>query len=550
MPQVQIRRYNDILARMISKIISRTSITDLEDSSVVKQILAAVAREIDDANYQLTRLQDLFSLDRAAGSDLDARAAELLPVGLARIPAQRAVGYLVFSRTGTTGTITIPAGTLVRTASNITFRTLQQGVITATNPSLITGHAVGRDSGLVSATAVEPGRLGNVAASTVVSFLNRPVGISEVTNPAAFVQGRTAESDEEFRARIKSYLNSLDSCTVDALEFAALQQSLATGQRVVYAHAAEDILRPGHVTLYIDDGTGTAESYINDAPSGSLVGGTLSAVSGSSQTLTIPAGPFTTDHVGRTVTIAGAANAGNNGAFPITAVIGTTQIVYTNASAVAETPVGGTYAINGELLTEGLAGPPVNSAVGGEEYLYLTHAPVRISSTFTVTSSTRGALVGGLTYSLNPANGLIRFTPALAAAETIRVNYTYYTGLIDLVQRVVDGDPADRLNFPGVRAAGTAVYVTVPQVVPLTVRVTLQTARGTNRTSINTAVESAISSYINGLGISGDVIRNELIEQIMGVPGVVDCTLALPAANIVIQDNELPRITANDIDIL
>ncbi len=550
MPQLQIRRYQDILDRMISAIISRTNITDLEDSSVVKQILSAVAREIDDANYQLTRLQDVFALDRAAGADLDARAAELLPTGLSRTPAQRAVGYLVFSRTGTTGTTTIPTGTIVRTASGVSVRTIQQGVITATSAAQITGHAVGRDSNLVAALAVESGSGGNVAAGTAVRFATRPVGISEVTNPAAFVRGRAAETDEEFRARIKAYLNSLDSCTVDALEFAALQQSLANGQRVLYAHAAEDVLRPGHVTLYIDDGTGTAETYINDAPSGTLVGGTLSAISGTSQTLTIPSGPFTGDHVGRTVTIAGAANAGNNGSFTITAVTGTTQIIYTNASGVAETPAGGTYAINGELLTEGHAGPPVNSAVGGEEYLYLTHAPIRIASSFTVVSSTRSTLTQNTHYTLNPANGLIRFTPALTAGETIRVSYTYYTGLIDLVQRVIDGDAADRLNFPGIRAAGTAVYVTTPQIVPLTVRVTLQTARGSNRATINAAVESAISAYINGLGISGDVIRNELIEQIMGVPGVVDCTLALPAANITIQDNELPRITANDIDVL
>ena len=552
MPQAQIRRYQEILDRMIDSIIMRTSITDLEDSSVIKQILAAVAREIDDANYQLTRLQDLFAFDRAAGADLDSRAAELLPAGLGRIPSQRALGYLVFSRPTTTGTITIPAGTLVQTTNNVIVQTVQQGVITATNPALIAGHAVGRDSNLVSAVASQGGSAGNIAAGTAIRFVLRPAGVTEVTNPAAFVRGRSAETDDEFRARIKLYLNALYSCTVDALEYAALQQSLVTGQRVVYSHAAEDPLNPGHVTLYIDDGTGTAETYVIDSPTATLVGGTLSALSGTSQTLTIPTGPFTADHVGRTITIAGATNAGNNGSFPVTAVNGSTQIVYTNATGVAETPSGGTYALNGELLTEGLAGPPADSAVGGEEYLDLTHAPVRLrgASPITVISSTRSTLTANTHYTINPATGRIRFTPALAAGEQIRVLYTYYTGLIDLVQRAIDGDPTDRLNFPGVRAAGTTVVVTTPEVVPLTVRVTLQVARGANRTAVNTAVESVISAYINGLGISGDVIRNELIEQIMGVTGVVDCTLELPTANIVMLDNQLPRITTNDIDVL
>lgn len=552
MPQLQIRRYQDILNSMISKIIARTTITDLEDSSVIKQILAATAREIDDSNYQLTRLQDLFAIDRAAGSDLDARAAELLPAGLSRRVAQRAIGYLIFSRPGTTGTITIPAGTLVQTTNNIVVRTIQQGVITPTSPALITGHAVGRDSNLVSAVAVNSGANGNIASGTAIRFVMRPASVTEVTNPSAFVRGRGAETDDEFRARIKLYLNSLDSCTVAALEFIALQQSLPTAQRVEYAHAAEDPLNPGHVSLYIDDGTGTAETYINDAPSGSLVGTTISAPSAGSQTLTVPTGPFTVDHVGRTVTIASSGTAANDGAFVVTAVLGTTQVVYTNAGGASATPAAGTYALNGELLTEGLLGSPADTAVGGEEYLDLTHAPVRLRglTPITVSSSTRSTLTLNTHYTINPTTGRIRFTPALAAGEGIRVLYTYYTGLIDLVQRVIDGDPTDRLNFPGVRPAGVTVVVTTPEVVPLTVRVTLQVARGSNRTTINNAVESAISAYINGLGISGDVIRNELIEQIMGVAGVVDCTLELPAANIVMNDNQLPRITANDIDVL
>jgi uncharacterized phage protein gp47/JayE len=543
---------------MIANVISRTTITDMEDSSVIKQILAATAREIDDANYQLTRLQDLFSIDRAAGADLDARAAELLPEGRTRIAAQRAIGYLVFSRPTTTGTVGIPVGTVVRAqTSGALFRTTQAGVITPTSAALIAGHAVGRDSNLVSAVAIEAGSLGNVDAGTVTRFLAGIPGVTEVVNLASFVRGRDAETDDEFRARIKQYLNSLYSCTVDALEFAAKQQVLVDGQAVVYAHAAEDPIRPGYVTLYIDDGTGTAETYVNDAPSGSLVGGSISAVSGTSQTLTIPTGPFTVDHVGRTITISGATTVANNGSFTVTAVLGSTQIVYTNTTggAGAETPTVGTYALNGELLTDGLAGPPVNTTVGGEEYLDLRHAPVRIRGTnpFTVISTvgvTSTTLTQGTHYILNPASGRIHFLIPRGPAESIRVSYTYYTGLIDLVQRVIDGDPTDRLNFPGVRAAGTTVVVTTPEVVPLTVRVTLQTARGTNRSTINAAVESAISTYINELGISGDVIRNELIEQIMGVVGVVDCTLELPATNLVMNDNQLPRITVNDIDVL
>lgn len=552
MPQVQIQNYNGILARMINKIIAQTAITDFEDSSIVKQILSAVAREIDDSNYQLTRLQDLFSIERAAGDDLDQKAVELLPAGLSRVQAQPAIGYLVFSRSTNTGTtLVIPSGVTVRTSTGISVRTIQPGTITATSAELITGHGVGRDSNLVSAVATQPGTSGNIGVNTAVRFTSRPVGVSEVTNSSAFVLGRNRESDEEFRTRIRLYISSLASSTPDALKYAVLQQRLTNGQRIVYAHVAEDPLRPGYASLYIDDGAGTAEQYVNIAPTDTLVGATISAPSASIQTLTVPSGPFLAAHVGRTITIANAA-AANNGTFTILSVQGTTQVTYSNAGGSAQTiiaPSTATYAVQGETLTAGLLGPPANSAVGGEEYLDLVNSPVRIKSAFAVTSSTRGALTQGTHYTLNPANGRLRFTPALAAGEVIVVQYTYYTGLIALAQRIVDGDPNDRITYPGVRAAGVTVVVQTPQVVPLTVRVTLSLERGANRPTVETNVENAILSYINELGISGDVIRNEMIERIMRVTGVLDCTLELPAANIVMLDNQLPRITANDIDI-
>lgn len=528
---------------MVLKTVARAGFVDLEDSSVIKQLLAIIAREIDDSNYQLTRLQDLFAFDRAAGEDLDNRAADIVPVGLSRIRAQSAIGYLVFSRTGTTGTITIPAGTIVQTSDGISARTLRQGVITATSPEQITGHGVGRDSDLVSAIVETTGTIGNIAAGTAIRLKTRPPGISEVTNPGAFVRGRNAETDDEFRARIRLYISSLAACTVDALKYAVLGLSLADGQQIVSAHVAEDYLRPGNVTIYIDDGTGSAEQYLVASPSG--VGAAFSALaSGNVQTMTVSSGPFRSEHVGRNIIISSATNAVNNGTFTITSVLGATQITYVNAFGVANAAdAAANWSVSDEILT------PPGGAVGGEEYLTLAQAPVRIVSSVTV-SKNGSPLTSGTDYFLNPASGLVRFASALSLGDIVTANYTFYTGLIELAQRVVDGVPSDRLNFPGVRPAGVNVRITVPIVIPLTIRVRLILERGYIATAVKTAVESTIFDYINTLGISGDVIRNVLIERIMSVPGVADCTLELPATNLILNDDELPRATLNNIDVL
>ena len=528
---------------MLARVAMRAGVTDFEDSSVVKQILAAVAREIDDSNYQLTRLQDLFSIDRAAGDDLDRRAAELLPTGLRRIQAQRAVGYVVFSRSSNTGTsISIPAGVELRTTSGIVVRTIQRGVISATSPEQISGHGIGRDSAPVAAIASTSGTIGNIELGTATQFVSRPPGITSATNVATFVRGRDAETDEAFRIRIKQYVGSLAACTVDALKFAAIGQTTASGRQVAYAHVAEDILNPGNVTLYIDDGTGAVEETITVAVSGSNA--TISAPVAGVQTFSAPSGPFLSEHVGRSITIGGTGNVLNHGTFTILAVNGSTQVTYSNPTGVVEPLTAGiTFSLSNEVL--------VASAVGGEEYQTTAHAPIRLSSpvSFTTDVPSKTFTIGTNVF-LNPANGLVRFDPPLLPGETVTTNYTYYTGLIELVQRVIDGDPNDRDQFPGIRPAGVLVRVAAPVTVPITVRVRLTLQRGRSFQAASSLVEAAILAYVNDQGISGDIIRNELIERIMSVDGVTDCVLEIPAANITINDNELARITANDIDVL
>lgn len=542
MPQVQIRRYAEILDDLVLKVVARAGFIDLEDSSIVKHILAIVARELDDSNYQLTRLQDLFAIERASGADLDGRAAEIFPSGLSRVREQNAIGYLVFSRAGTSGTLTIPAGTLVRTTDGIIVRTLRQGVITATSPEQITGHGIGRDSDLVSAIAETAGTTGNIAAGTALIFQTRPPGIAEVVNPGAFVRGRNAETDDEFRARIRLYITSLAACTIDALKYAVIGLRLADGQQIVYAHVAEDFQRPGNVTIYVDDGTGSAEQYLVAAPSG--VGGGFSAPAATVQTFTVSSGPFRAEHTGRTITFSSATNGANNGPYIITSVLGSTQVTYVNAAGVANAADATVnWSISPEVLTA------AGGAVGGEEYLSLAHAPVRLSSGVTIAKNA-STLTAGTDYFLNPANGLIRFASPLVATDVITASYSFYTGLIELAHRVIDGVPTDRINYPGIRPAGVNVLVTVPTIVPLTIRVRLVLARGFVATAVKNAVEGAIFDHINTLGISGDVIRNVLIERIMSVPGVSDCVLELPATNLIFNDNELPRATLNNIDVL
>lgn len=458
MPAFVPRRYEQILQTMINKVVSRTALSDITDASVVKHVLAASARELDEVYFQMTNLQSVFSIDTAEGDDLDARAREVLPGVLTRNQATKSTGFVTFSRQGTTGTVNIPQGTRVKTGDGIEFETTATGTIADGFTS----------SGDVAAVAVVAGAAGNVAAGTVIKFDAKPPGVDAVTNNANFVFGEDKESDADFRNRIRDFIATLPRSTVRALEFAAEQVSISTGQRVRFAHAFEDPVNRGEVVLYIDDGAGTTETEA---------------------------------------------------------------------------------AVTGENVTLGLAGPPPDSAVGGEEFLYLDNKPVKTTQPFTLTSSSRGVLVQGTDYTLEDASGQIKFTPALTTGEVITADYTHYTGLIQETQKVIDGDPADRETYPGWRAAGVRVRVRSPAILVQDVTAVVAVAEGYSSATVFTDVTNAVLDYVNNLGISGDVLVAKLIEVMMAVPGVHNVSLTEPTSDVVILDDQLPRISSSNVTL-
>lgn len=469
MPRFTIKRYEQILTQMIAAVVTRTRLSDISDASTWKHVLAAAARQDDALYYQMSLLLKQFSLDYVKGDDLDERAKEIQPGLVYRDKARKATGNIIISRSGTVGTLEIPAKAKVKTAGGIVFSTTAAGSISASSPEQIAGHGIGRDSGLIPVVADVAGADGNVAANTVIKFVSKPVGVDEVTNPSSFSNGADKENDDVFLNKIKSYVSTLARSTVHALEYHVLGvEDSDTGARVQFSKAVEDIANKGNVTLYIDDGTGSAESY---------------------------------------------------------------------------------EGVSSENVTDGLTGPPTGSAVGGEEYLFLDYKPVRTESAFTLTSSTRGVLVDGTDYYLNPASGQINFITALVAAEVITADYTRYTGLIAEAQKVIDGDLNDRVNYPGYRAAGVYVQVLTPQVLVQNIALSITIAEGYDNDTVRDAAQSAIRDYVNSLGISGDVLRSSLIHVVMGVSGVTNVNITAPSNDVILLDDQIPRTTDSNITV-
>jgi uncharacterized phage protein gp47/JayE len=461
--------YPDILQRMINRVVARTDLSDLTDTSIFKHILAACAREVDDAYFQMNNKLDVFSIDRATGDDLDRRAEDYNPAAISRIASVRATGNLVFTRaTVNPGPdITIPIGTRVEVPGEdppIIAVTTAVGTISTGNTS----------SGNVSSTISTAGTDGNVAAGQLTKFSSaQPNGVENVTNPSPFTGGLDKETDDAFRERIRLYVSSLSRCTPAALESAALTATFGLAS-VVFARTVEDIVNLGNVIVYVDDGTGSIET---------------------------------------------------------------------------------TASVTGENLTSGVDFPG-DVAQGGEEYLYTDNYPIKdVVTPSLVKNPGAVALIrddaGANGYTLNPANGQIKLNTALTAGDDVAMTYTYFTGLLQETQKVIDGDPNDRTNYPGYRAAGVLVRVLPPTAANQLVTCDITVLDGYSQTDIAAQVRDEIATYINNLGIGNDVIVSEMIERAMSIEGMYDITVSTPAANVSILDDQLPRVNnaATDITI-
>jgi hypothetical protein len=300
----------------------------------------------------------------------------------------------------------------------------------------------------------------------------------------------------------------------------------------------EDIVNRANISIYIDDGSGTAETTADTA---SALTGTWTWNSTTTVTTTDTSGIIDGNWI--------RCHADPyNQWFQITSHVPNTSVTILNpGSDTIPTGAGADKAT--DILTASLSGPPPGTAVGGETTLWLDKTAVKRATPIAIVSSISGNLVETTDYVINTATGQVDFIVPLINGEIVIADYTYYTGLIAYAQKIVDGDPADRINYPGYRAAGIFAQVVSPQILIQNIIAAIVVSDGYTASDVIAAVKVAIKNYINTLAISGDVIFSELIAQIMAVPGVYDVILTEPTANVTMLDDQLARTTDANIAV-
>lgn len=244
------RTSQQILRDLLSKVIARTELSDTSVGSTLFTILNSVATEIATVESRLANIKKSYTFDRATGSDLDARVAELPPVGITRKRQTNAAGSVLKitrSNANITEALVIPAGSSVqRNDSGINYRIPNVVIIPAGETEIDNVYIV----------CSMPGKMGNALENTITIINQMPVDVISVTNTTALGNGLDAESDTSLRQRAQRYVNSLGRCSKSALEFLGTSFVSTNNTSFKFARVYEDPERNGYAELIVDDGSG------------------------------------------------------------------------------------------------------------------------------------------------------------------------------------------------------------------------------------------------------------------------------------------------------
>lgn len=597
------RTFPEILNDMIVYVQQRTPLTDFTPGSIIRTILESSALEDDEQYFQMVQLLDLFAIADATGDDLDRRLADYrlyrLPaqrafgrvqiadnsVKTTQVAIDAATGALIltvvdstpFPVSGFPYTIRIGEGTPVVQDVDVSANNTAGGVLTldATTPltdDTAVGHTVTLVTGAVSrlitagteveapATAITPtkkydlqesasivagnilsnavrvkainaGSLGNTGTQTVTKFTGGPpFSGATVLNAAPIEGGEPIEGDDAFRERGLAKLQSLSRGTPLALKTEATGiTDVTTGQRTESANIVEDYVN-NLVLVYVDDGTG-------------LIPDTASTGSGALDNAVL-IGDSSLDLVD-------AASLPSRGFVLVeddTAGVGVAELleykerqnnllVLADGVTTTSTHDAGTIVTRVDVLSA--------SAEANQRRFRLKNYPVLPVNVRIFQKPLIGPwvqLTEGADFILNHGIGDMQLVSpgGVAAGTQLVAGYQYYTNLVALVQRVLEGDPNDPVNFPGVKASGVFLRVLPPQAVRVTVRASLTAEANFVEADLAAPVRRAIEDYINSRKIGEDIILTKIVDVAHNVAGVRDIVITQPLVNQVILEDQLP----------
>lgn len=393
-------------------------------------------------------------------------------------------------------------------------------------------------SDLIDVESVSVGAQTRAGSNTITRWQTLPFTNATVTNPIAATRGVDRESDDVYRQRIKDSIQSLTRATPLSITTAVSGLTdPVTGQTVAFAEIIEPI-NPGTSYIYITDGTSTfsltqvpfigRDVIIRDAEAGDQRGHLGQY------------GPFSVPRLFTSVQRGTATSVGLN------FLEDTAQAMVVNAY------VGMWLKTDDDQFRQIVS----NTAI---RFIFATGDIPSLGS-YSVFNFAGAPLVYPTDFAFNESTGDLELVAPLlihdglvAASDGAPPSvgaFLYTTGLGAFVQRVINGDPTNFQDFPGLRATGTKIVVLVPSVISTALTIKVIPSRGFTDAQIEPSVSTAVQNYVNSLGIGDNIIIAEIIRVVKELSGVDDVAMISPTSNVTIPSNQIARITSANVDIV
>ncbi len=253
---MNIKSFTELVSDQVTAIQARSS--KLVDFTIGSILLSLAESNAGVAMWIQQLIVKLLVTTRAAtcsGEDLDSWMADFR---FSRLSAVQATGSVTFQRfTSTTKAIVLP-GTRVTTLDGAQTYSVIADEKRETWDAGQAGYVLkaGVSSLSVPVRADTAGQAGNAQKNCVTVISGAVPFVDTVMNPEAFMNGKDAESDDDYRARFVLWIASLSKATKAAIGFV-----ISNIPEVVSYTLTENVdekgdAKPGYFFAVIDDGSG------------------------------------------------------------------------------------------------------------------------------------------------------------------------------------------------------------------------------------------------------------------------------------------------------
>jgi hypothetical protein len=115
--------------------------------------------------------------------------------------------------------------------------------------------------------------------------------------------------------------------------------------------------------------------------------------------------------------------------------------------------------------------------------------------------------------------------------------YKYNTGLLAEANRIVYGDEAKSMSYPGLHASGTVVDISGPMIKRLSISLTVRLSTA-NTKDLVASIKNAVAKTINSSYVSQNVAISDIIESVNRIRGVESVVVTSPIYNV--QNDLIP----------